>query len=117
MVGNGRFSISPFTIAGVMWGRACSSLSDAALGSTRPVCAPADGIASTSKPKNTIPNATTRAIAPIACCMVVMGIMGSAPSIAFIRKHIGETQEPQLHHHARRQQRRRLGAHHLLQQL
>src|SRR5258705_3430260 len=108
IVGNGRSSTSPFAIAGVMWGSACSSLSDAALGSTRPVCAPAGDIASTSNPRN----ATTRAIAPIACREVVMG---SAPSIPFIGIHVGKTQEPQLHHHAGRQQRRRLGAHHLLQ--
>src|SRR5262245_21098898 len=110
MVGNGRFSTSPITIAGVIWGSACRSLSHAALGSSKPVCAPAGSIASTSNPKN----AMTRTIAPIACRVVVMG---SAPSIAFVRKHVGEAQEPQLHHHAGRQQRRCLGAHHLLQQL
>src|SRR5689334_13191308 len=110
MVGNGRFSTTPLAMAGVIWGSACSSLSDAVLASSRPVCALAGGIARTSTPKH----AVTRAISPIACRMVVMG---SAPLVAFIGIHIGEAKEPQLHHHARRQQWRRLGARHFLQQL
>src|SRR5712671_1307396 len=97
----------PFTMAGVMFGNCCSSLSAAVFGSTSlPTCAPAGIARNARKP--------TPTIARSARCMSVMLF---PPSVADIRERIGEPEQPHLHHHPGGEQRGRLGVQDLLPQL
>src|ERR1700730_4281094 len=119
----------PFTMAAVMCGNACRSLSAAMLGSTSlPTCAPACDPSTAKNARTPTIAATARCIAFLRCrtfgrktgfhfSCKCSGLMSFTPSIADVRERVGETEQAHLHHHAGGQQGWRLGMQDLVQQL